>query len=118
MVDLKDFVQPDDEHYNRLEKVIVDLAQNNNNKNPKSLLQEFCQKNHLKLPIYKVVNREGPNHSPTYIVEVSITPSNNIKTFQKFFKDHDGTIIGKGKNKKLAEIYAAKRMCKVLGLVN
>ncbi len=95
------------------------MAQKNcDNKNPKSILQEFCQQNHLKLPIYKVLSREGPNHSPTYIVELSIAPGKDISKFQKYFKNHNNTITGKGKNKKLAEIYAAKRMCKVLGLVH
>ncbi|TKJ23932.1 MAG: hypothetical protein CEE43_01855 [Promethearchaeota archaeon Loki_b32] len=106
-----------DEDFFRLEKLIKNLAQKDNrDKNPKSLLHEFCQQNHFKLPIYKVINRDGPNHSPTYTVELSIVPGTNINNFQGFFKNRDDTIIGKAKSKKLAENDAAKRMCDVLGL--
>lgn len=108
-----------DESFVRLERLIKNLAhKSNEDKNPKSLIQEFCQQNHFKLPLYKMISREGPNHSPTFTVELSIIPGNNIKTFQEVFKNLDDSVIGKAKSKKLAEKYAAKRMCEVLGLLH
>lgn len=107
----------EDDSYIRLEKLINKLAQKNfNNKNPKSLVQEFCQQNHFKLPMYKMISRDGPNHSPTYKIELSIFSGNNNNIFQEIFKTHKGTVIGTGKSKKLAEIHAAKKMCDVLRL--
>lgn len=40
--------------------------------NPKSCLQEWAQGQGRPLPVYRVVRREGPDHAPRFIVEVSV----------------------------------------------
>jgi hypothetical protein len=103
----------------RLEKYIDELAKEQNvNKNHKSLLHEFCQKNHFSLPVYNLISRNGPNHSPTYIIELIIEPGSNTQNFQEIFKDINDKIQSKGKNKKSAEKNAAKKMCEALGILS
>lgn len=41
-------------------------------KHPKSALQEWAAANEYKPPVYELVGRSGPQHAPTFIVEVSI----------------------------------------------
>lgn len=40
---------------------------------PKTALQEWAQGRGLKLPAYKVVSREGPDHAPLFVVEARVT---------------------------------------------
>ena len=42
---------------------------------PKTRLQEHSLKKYKKLPIYKLLNSQGPRHNPTFKVSVSITES-------------------------------------------
>jgi ribonuclease-3 len=42
------------------------------NRDPKSLLQEWAQGAHRTLPVYSVVGRSGPDHAPTFTVEVAV----------------------------------------------
>ncbi|MCE2716062.1 MAG: ribonuclease III [Pseudomonadota bacterium] len=65
-------------------------------KDPKTLVQEWAQKNGLPIPQYKEIKRSGPDHAPIYILEVSL--QNGLKG------------IGEGKNKKLAEKEAAQAL--------
>ncbi len=39
---------------------------------PKTTLQEFSQKKSKKLPEYKLANKEGPPHSPTFTVTLQV----------------------------------------------
>ncbi|HEV2866532.1 MAG TPA: ribonuclease III [Allosphingosinicella sp.] len=41
-------------------------------KHPKSVLQEWAAKNNRKPPAYELIGRSGPQHAPSFIVEVSI----------------------------------------------
>ena len=61
-------------------------------KDKKSLLQEWAQRQNGSLPIYKVLKREGLAHSPTFTVSVSVSKL---------------SAIGIGKTKKEAEQLAA-----------
>jgi ribonuclease III len=40
---------------------------------PKSSLQEWAQARGLPLPVYKVLERTGPDHNPVFVVEVSVS---------------------------------------------
>lgn len=40
---------------------------------PKTALQEWAQGRGLKLPRYRQVSREGPDHAPRFVVEVRVT---------------------------------------------
>ena len=62
--------------------------------NYKSQLLEYAQGRKLKVPIYRVVREEGPQHDRLFTVDVLI--------------DGKTLGIGKGKNKKNAEQNAAK----------
>ena len=61
---------------------------------PKTMLQEISQKKSKKLPIYKLINKKGPPHSPEFTVEVNCLKLNKIK--------------GTGPSKREAERIAAK----------
>lgn len=63
-------------------------------KDSKTTLQEWCQKNNYALPSYRIIGIEGPDHAPIFSVELSL---GNGKTF-----------IGLGANKKEAEQQAAE----------
>lgn len=70
----------------------------NKNKNLKgdikSLLQEWTQANNLGLPVYKLLEKSGPDHSPYFHIKVK------VRNFD--------SIIGKGKNLQEAQKKAAK----------
>jgi len=42
-------------------------------KDPKTRLQELAQSKSLPLPSYDTVDRQGPDHAPTFVVEVSLS---------------------------------------------
>ena len=62
--------------------------------NPKSKLQEWCLKRKESLPVYEIINKEGPDHDPLFTVKLEI--KNLISTY------------GKGKSIQVAEINAAE----------
>ncbi|MEO0785441.1 MAG: ribonuclease III [Pseudomonadota bacterium] len=47
-------------------------AQPSRLKDPKSLLQEWAQAHGRPLPRYRILKRSGPDHAPSFVVEVSI----------------------------------------------
>ena len=65
-------------------------------KDAKSALQEWSQSKGYGLPNYKVVEKIGPDHSPEFIVELSIASLD--------------AILGRGNSKKNAEQNAAENM--------
>lgn len=66
-----------------------------NSFNPKSYLQVWAQQNSLPLPIYTDLQKQGQEHNPTFVVEVTI----------QGFKP----VVGVGSNKKLAQKNAAEK---------
>ena len=66
----------------------------------KTKLQEYSLKKYKELPNYKIYRQIGPNHNPTFKVQVQIRNS----------KKH----IGYGKSKKLAQQNAASNLLKAL----
>jgi ribonuclease-3 len=81
------------------EKVIEDIKTENIPRDYKSLLQIETQKLYGKIPKYKLIHSEGPEHDKLFIVECQV---DDIKT------------TGKGKSKKEAETEAAKEAFKKL----
>ena len=65
---------------------------------PKSKLQEWSLKNKKKLPIYEIISKSGPDHSPTFTVKVIL--------------DKNYHSLAKGKSKQDAEIKAANNLLK------
>jgi ribonuclease-3 len=63
--------------------------------NYKSQLLEYAQASKLAIPVYQIVSEEGPHHDKTFIAEVIIG--------EKVLGE------GKGKSKKEAEQFAAKK---------
>ncbi|KAA0258803.1 ribonuclease III [Deferribacter autotrophicus] len=61
---------------------------------PKTELQKITQKEFGYLPEYRIVKEEGPEHDKVFTVEVKL---------------HNCTFLGTGKNKKKAEMDAAKK---------
>jgi ribonuclease-3 len=72
-------------------------------RDPKSRLQEICQKKSLTLPQYEVISQEGPVHEPIFLIQVKV-----------LLKDEEISAQGKGSNKKFAEQEAAKKLLKKL----
>lgn len=67
---------------------------------PKSLLQQICQRRNLPLPEYRAGEPTGPAHNPTFFVEVLV----------------GGKVLGKGEgaSKKEAEQKAAEESIKII----
>lgn len=76
-----------------LTKEIYKVLENKHQKDYKTLLQEFVQKNYKTYPRYNVIKKTGPDHNRTFWIDVSV----------------NGVCYGpgKGKNKKEAEQEAA-----------
>ncbi|MCS7053672.1 MAG: ribonuclease III [Ignavibacterium sp.] len=64
--------------------------------NYKSQLLEYAQSEKLELPVYKIINEEGPQHDRTFTIQVKL--GENLIG------------VGTGKNKKEAEQEAAKNL--------
>ena len=69
-------------------------------KHPKSFLQEYSIKYFNSMPKYNLVKKIGPDHSPNFIVNVSI-------------KDKFQT-LAEGRNIQLAEENAAKKLISII----
>ena len=65
------------------------------NTNPKSALQEIVLEHKFDLPKYILLEKDGPDHEPHFVVRVEAF---NLKS------------IGRGKTMKLAEVSAAKKL--------
>lgn len=70
---------------------------------PKSGLQEWAQGRGYPLPRYKVVSREGPDHAPVFVAEVSIEGLSPAR--------------GEGTSKRQAEQTAARAKLTELGVI-
>lgn len=68
----------------------------------KNILQEYYQEKFKKLPVYKVLDESGPEHSKTYSVGV--------------FDDNKKIGEGRGKSKKQGEEEAARSALQKLGI--
>ncbi len=71
--------------------------------NYKATLQEFTQFEHKKLPHYHLLESSGPDHEKIFIVQVIL--------------DDKVLGTGTGRNKKTAEMEAAKKACETLALI-
>ncbi len=69
--------------------------------NAKALLQEFTQSIDKQIPVYKLVEENGPAHNK--IFKISVSYQNKVVAF------------GEGKSKKEAEQHAAYEACRILG---
>jgi len=67
-------------------------------KDAKTFLQEWALGKRLAIPAYHAVSREGPEHAPTFVVEVSVGTREPV--------------LGSGKSKRLAEQAAAEAFLK------
>lgn len=67
-------------------------------RDPKSLLQEWAQKNALKIPQYVLIEKKGEDHDPTFIVNVKVAAFDPA--------------LGKGKSIQLASQDAARTFIK------
>lgn len=68
---------------------------------PKTRLQEWAQGRGLPLPEYKIVDQEGPDHAPVFMVELSV----------KGFK----SVTAQGRSRQQAEKEAAEKFFEVHG---
>ena len=99
-----------DSGYEAAEKFVLELIvpeihkvqQDKGNKDYKSILQEYYQKEHKTFPVYQLVNQSGPDHDRVFSISVRL----------------GNTVYGpaEGKSKKSAEQSAARQACVALGL--
>jgi ribonuclease-3 len=95
-----------DSNYNEVRKVIKTLWEEYilkdelPPKDPKSALQELAMQLKYEMPVYSNYVKEGPDHSPKFMVNVSIKGINNSR--------------GIGVSKKTAERDAAFKLLKVI----
>lgn len=87
----------------RIRPKIDEILQDQHEKNYKSLLQNYAQKNLATIPSYRVLKEMGPDHKKMFQVVVSL----DSKTFGPAW----------GANKKDAEQQAAKQALEALGVV-
>jgi ribonuclease-3 len=81
----------------------IDIVCNNKHeKNYKSILQHFCQKEQGHIPKYKIIKQSGPDHKKTFEV---VTLINNV--------EH---CTGLGNNRKNAEQIAARKTLESLAV--
>ena len=69
-------------------------------KDPKTLVQEWAQKRGMLIPQYQEIGHTGPDHAPSYVLEISL--QNGLAA------------TGTGKNKKLAERDAATKLWQII----
>jgi ribonuclease-3 len=99
--------------YSEAEKMIIKLWHSNIRKknlhirDPKSRLQELCQKNSSHLPEYLVVGVDGPVHAPVFTVKC--VAKVGINEFHCEMQ---------GKNKKEAEQFAAQYLLDIISQSN
>ncbi len=72
-------------------------------KNPINILQEFFQKQDIELPEYRLIQRKGTDHDPTFHMECKV-----------LIESQEISTIGKGQNRKAAKKEAADKMLKKL----
>ncbi|MCM1194915.1 MAG: ribonuclease III [Corallococcus sp.] len=65
-------------------------------KDCKTLLQEYCQKNKLSTPVYKMTDKSGSDNQPTYVFDLYV--------------DGKPVSTGRGTSKKAAEQNAAEKI--------
>ena len=93
-----------DSNINQTSKIVLKLWKsfleniNLSSFDPKSKLQEWSLKNKKKLPTYEIMNKSGPDHSPTFTIKVIL--------------DEKFSSFAKGKSKQDAEIKAANKLLK------
>jgi len=90
-------------------------------KNAKSTLLEFCQENSFPKPEYKTLSQQGPDHKPLFTARVILKAGENSDQFRNFFKLKSNQKLkiyadGIGKKIKKAEMKAAQKICKKIGL--
>ena len=97
-----------DKGFTYVSKVILKLWENELKKSTKTILdsktklQEYSLKKYKKLPLYKLINSEGPKHNPIFKISVSIKNSK--------------TCFGLGNSKKQAEQDAASNLLKYINI--
>ena len=95
-----------DSNYNEVKNVIqllwkeYILADEMPPKDSKSALQELAMQLKYEMPLYSNYEKEGPDHSPKFTVEVSIKGINKIQ--------------GLGQSKKSAEADAANKLLRII----
>ena len=68
----------------------------------KTELQEWAHARHLAAPEYRVIDRSGPDHEPTFTVKVSL--------------DGEERATGRGRSKRIAEQEAAEAVLREVGV--
>lgn len=91
---------------NWYQTLLSQIKPGENQKDPKTRLQEYLQGARLPLPSYEVINIKGEAHNQTFTVECRVE---NIKKI-------DRTFIGVGSSRRKAEQAAAEQILKLLDI--
>lgn len=82
--------------YNRFWASELDNVLSESTKDPKTELQEIALAHGESVPVYRVKDRSGPDHKPSFTIEVSVGAF--------------GSSTGQGQSKKVAERLAAQNL--------
>ncbi|MFZ7343265.1 ribonuclease III [Avibacterium volantium] len=86
--------------------LLKNIKPGENQKDPKTRLQEYLQASHFPLPSYKVIDIKGEAHNQTFTVECRVEKIKKI----------DRTFIGVGSSRRKAEQAAAEQILKILDI--
>ena len=89
-----------EEFYNTHWQDELDKVLNKPSKDPKTELQEYALSKALPVPVYGVISRSGPDHRPTFIIQVEIGSVGKAEAI--------------GPSKKQAERLAAEKLLKII----
>ena len=74
-----------DSNFEEVKKVVLNLwgkklsSQEKPPVDAKSFLQEWCLSKKKKIPVYKILEKSGPDHKPTFLVELRIENFQKVK---------------------------------------
>ena len=102
-----------------MQSVIDNIEKNEDTIDYKTILQEYCQHRFKVIPTYALYSEEGPSHNKNFEIAVGVLDNISLELIEKkdilsLLLNSKFNAIGSGRNKKIAEQMAAKKLCKIL----
>jgi len=102
-----------------MKEIIDNINKNEDTIDYKTILQEYCQHEFKVIPTYALYSEIGPSHNKNFEIIVGVLDGVNLENVDKkeilpMILNSKYNAIGNGKNKKIAEQTAAKKLCKIL----
>jgi len=102
-----------------MKDIIDNIDKNEDTIDYKTILQEYCQHEFKVIPTYALYSEEGPSHNKNFEIIVGVLDGIDLEDIDKkeilpMILNSKYKAKGNGKNKKIAEQTAAKKLCKIL----